>query len=119
MAGSRPNERNVQGSEVPGQGTRDGRVASRSAADRDYPVGESRARVAYLNPTNAVISADDDRSYVEAVSAVLQDPRALQALRQGCLRAAPHFTVEAMAARFVAGICTALETAGGSARRDR
>jgi glycosyltransferase involved in cell wall biosynthesis len=64
--------------------------------------------VAYLSPATSLVVPDDAAALVDAVHDLLDDAPRLARLRDGCAAAAPHHGIEAMAARFAAGIRIAL-----------
>lgn len=66
----------------------------------------------YLTPANSVVTPDTEDAYVEAVARLLNAPETLEQLRRGCLLAAEHYSIEAMARRFLAGIRCALDRPG-------
>lgn len=60
---------------------------------------------AYLeHDRNAVVVADDEGTYAEAVTRLLQDPDRVARLRQGCRADAARYTVEDMSRRFCEGV---------------
>lgn len=66
----------------------------------------------YLRPgENGVVvqDADSASAYALAVAAVLTEDETLARLRQGCAVAVRHYSIEAMAERFVDGVMAALE----------
>lgn len=68
--------------------------------------------IAYVaHGTNGIVVPPTDQpdQYAKAVITLLHDPLLLDRLRDGCARAAEHYTIEAMSARFADGIVRALD----------
>lgn len=65
--------------------------------------------IAYLKADNGVITSDDRLSYATACIELLKDSPRLEALKEGCQRAAERYTLPNMIERFAIGIQAALE----------